>query len=616
MSARLTHALRGFDHPVLHRSFPWDLTRLNALEPLLDSIDSERRTTIASALEQYIAEVQPQLARLPSQAIHGDLHDDNVVVSSHYPDEICGVFDFGDMTWGPRICDLAIAATYQSFGVDPGLAIAQTAAAFHAVDSLHPNEIDLLPGLVAGRCIQSLLMAARHLVIHPENAAYASSDARQMLATLMAIENSDRNGMVSKIRSTCGTRPGSELTLAQARTRRSRVMGPALGLSYTDSLRPVRGDGVWLYDTDGRRYLDAYNNVPHVGHSHPQVVAAISAQTRQLTTNTRYLVDSVTAYAERLAGLVPDPLDVVMFTNSGSEANDLAYQIAVAATGRHGVVTTGNAYHGTTWATAAMSPEEFGGFSERAARVRGYEALRGQDAGALLATDLDGVSGQMESGGHSPALAIFDTVFSSEGIYEVPDGYLEAARQWADDTATLLVADEVQAGFGRVGPNFWGFKRSEVVPDIVTLGKPMGNGYPMGAVVTTTAIAEQFADRWHYFSTFAGSPVAAAAGMAVLDVIEDEALAEQGQDTGDYIRNEIRLLANPSIVDVRGPGLFVGVELEKGSQAAHIKEEMRRRGVLIDLTGPGEHTLKIRPPMVFTKHHASILLDHLSAAIP
>jgi 4-aminobutyrate aminotransferase-like enzyme len=193
---------------------------------------------------------------------------------------------------------------------------------------------------------------------------------------------------------------------------------------------------------------------------------------------------------------------------------------------------------------------------------------------------------------------------------------LEAARQWADDTGTLLVADEVQAGFGRVGPNFWGFRASGVVPDIVTLGKPMGNGYPIGAVVTTTAIAEQFADRWHYFSTFAGSPVAAAAGMAVLDVIEDEALAEQGQDTGDYIRNEIRLLANPSIFDVRGPGLFVGVELEKGSQAAHIKEEMRRRGVLIDLTGPGEHTLKIRPPMVFTKHHASILLDHLSAALP
>ncbi len=615
MSARLTHALRGFDHPLLHRSFPWDLTGLNELEPLLGYLDPGQRMVVAGALKRYADEVEPRLARLPRQAIHGDLHDDNVVMSPHHPDEICGVFDFGDMTWGPRICDLAVAATYQSFGVDPALAIAQTAAAFHVVDCLQSEEIELLPGLVAGRCIQSLLMAARHVAIHPENAEYASGDAPQMLATLIAIEDGDRKKMVDKIRSSCGTRQGSEFTFTEARTRRRQVMGPALGLSYNDPLRPVRGEGVWLYDADGRRYLDAYNNVPHVGHSHPQVVAAISGQTQQLTTNTRYLVDWVTAYAERLAGLFPDPLEVVIFTNSGSEANDLAYQIAVAVTGQQGVVTTQNAYHGTTWATAAMSPEEFGGFRDRAVRVRGQETLKGPYPGSVLAADLEEARSDLKSNGHSPAVVIFDTVFSSEGIYELPDGYLEAARKWADHSGTLLVADEVQAGFGRVGPSFWGFQRSGVVPDIVTLGKPMGNGYPMGAVVTTTAIAEQFADRWHYFSTFAGSPVAAAAGMAVLDVIDDESLPQMGQATGDYIRDQVRSLAHPSIVDVRGPGLFVGVELESGGRAAHIMEEMRNRGVLIGLTGPGDHTLKIRPPMVFARHHADILLDHLSEAL-
>ncbi len=615
MSARISSALRGFDHPTLHRSFPWDLTRLDELEPLLEYLDPEKLAVIGGALKRYIAEVQPHLAGLPAQAIHGDLHDDNVVVSHDDPAEIRGVFDFGDMTWGPRICDLAVAATYQTFGSDTAVGISQTAAAFHVINPLDPNEIDLLPGLVAGRCIQSLLMAARHVVTHPDNAEYASSDAHHMFETLMAIENRDRLEIANKIRSSCGTRLDDNLPVDEARARRKKAMGPALALSYSEPLRPVRGDGVWLYEADGRRYLDAYNNVPHVGHSHPQVVASISAQTRRLTTNTRYLVDSVTDYAERLARLFPDPLSVVMFTNSGSEANDLAYQIAVAATGHQGVITTENAYHGTTWATAAMSPEEFGVTNDRAARVKGHQILEDNDPGSALHTQLDKAVSIMKSQRHSPAAAIFDTVFSSEGIFEAPPGYLEAARRWADGEAALLIADEVQAGFGRVGPTFWGFKRSGVVPDIVTLGKPMGNGYPMGAVVTSAPIAELFADRWHYFSTFAGSPVAAAAGMAVLDVIEDERLAEQGQSTGDHLRNVIRSFTHASFVQVRGPGLFIGVEMTDSKKAEQVKEDMKNRGVLIGTSGPKGNVLKIRPPMVFTKNHADILLEHLELVL-
>ncbi|HEY5890688.1 MAG TPA: aminotransferase class III-fold pyridoxal phosphate-dependent enzyme [Acidimicrobiia bacterium] len=615
MSARLSRALRGHDNPILHRPFPWDLTRLSELEPLLEYLDSEKRGVVADALNRYIAEIEPQLAHLPAQAIHGDLHDDNLVLSADDPEEICGVFDFGDMTWAPRLCDLAVAATYQTFGGDPAVGISQTAAAFHVVDPLDLNEIELLPGLVAGRCIQSLLMAARHLATHPENAEYASGDALQMFETLLAVESADRAATVDKIRSSCGFRIDEKIPLNEARSRRRNTMGPALDLSYSEPVRPIRGDGVWLYDRDGRRYLDAYNNVPHVGHSHPQVVSAISAQTRRLSTNTRYLVDSVTEYAERLARLFPDPLSVVMFTNSGSEANDLAYQIAVAATGHYGVVTTENAYHGTTWATAAMSPEEFGGFSDRTGRVRGHEILENDKAGLLLTADLDGAVSRMASNGSSPAAAIFDTVFSSEGIHELPDGYLESARAWVDRQGALLIADEVQAGFGRVGPKFWGFKHSSVVPDIVTLGKPMGNGYPIGAVVTTSAIAERFADRWHYFSTFAGSPVATAAGMAVLDVIEDEMLVEQAQLTGDYLRSGIASLAHPSVTHVRGPGLFIGVEMTSPDRAGRVKEEMKDHGVLIGTTGPDESVLKIRPPMVFGRIHADILLERLGRVL-
>jgi 4-aminobutyrate aminotransferase-like enzyme len=212
-------------------------------------------------------------------------------------------------------------------------------------------------------------------------------------------------------------------------------------------------------------------------------------------------------------------------------------------------------------------------------------------------------------------MVIFDTVFSSEGIYDLPSGYLGNARQWTEQTGALLVADEVQAGFGRVGPRFWGFAADRVVPDIVTLGKPMGNGYPMGAVVTTAPIAERFAERWHFFSTFAGSPLAAAAGMAVLDVIESEGLAGQAERVGSHLRAAIAALGHAGIVQVRGPGLFLGVELSDGGLAHQVVEGMREAGVLIGSTGPSGNVLKIRPPLVFTERHADLLLDRLGGVL-
>lgn len=618
LAARLSAALRGYDHPALHRPFPWNLTQLPQLRPLLEFVDPDRRGVLDDALGRFEAETVPRLGRLGSQAVHGDLHDDNLVVDPIDPEMIVGVFDFGDMSWAPRVIELAVAATYQCFGADPAQAIAQVAAAFHTVTPLDDAEIDLLPDLVAGRCVQSLLMAARHVATHPENREYATADADQMWETLVRLGDADRAAVVGRVSRACGRgRDLAEASLDDALALRHNRLGPGLRLSYTDPVRLSRGSGVWLTDTDGNRLLDAYNNVPHVGHSHPEVVAAISAQLGRLTTNTRYLVDSVAAYADRLAGLLPDPLDTVMFVNSGSEANDLAYQIARAVTGRRGVITTEHAYHGTTFATISMSPEEFapGQLEPWAERVPGQETLESDDPPERLGAELEAATARLAATGHEPAMAIFDTVASSEGIYSAPAGYLRQARTWADASGALLVADEVQAGFGRIGSAIWGFASDGVIPDIVTLGKPMGNGYPMGAVVTTAAIAAEFADRWHFFSTFAGSPVAAAAGDAVLDVTESERLPQRADEVGSYLRARLADLKHPLVRTVRGPGLFIGVEMPDGAVAQATVDGMRARGVLIGTTGPKRNVLKIRPPLVFAEHHADLLVARLAETL-
>jgi 4-aminobutyrate aminotransferase-like enzyme/Ser/Thr protein kinase RdoA (MazF antagonist) len=617
LAGRLSRALRGYDHPALHRRFPWDLGQLRGLFPLIQQVEPELRpiiSTVFARLDGPVVEISRDLAR---QAIHGDINPDNIVVDASVPERIRGLFDFGDMTWGPRIFELAVASTYQGLGSDPVVAMGQVAAAFHVENPLERREIDLLPDLVAARAAQSILMANRFGALHPDNAEYLTGDSEAMAETLHWLASTDPVETAARIRGMCGLRPERRSSFKDALRLRHQRLGPALALSYDEPVRLDRGEGVWLIEHGGRRLLDAYNNVPHVGHAHPQVVAALSAQSGRLSTNTRYLVDEVAEYADRLAALLPDPLDTVMFVNSGSEANDLAYQIAAVVSGARGLITTENAYHGTTFATAAMSPEEYRGseWTPPAARVGGVEVLRSSDAGETIRIQLRQAAERLQLVGDGAAMVIFDTVFSSEGIFGVPEGYLRSARAWASDQGALLVADEVQAGFGRVGSAFWGFELDDVVPDIVTLGKPMGNGYPMGAVVTTAAIAAHFASRWHFFSTFAGSPVAAAVGSAVLDVIETENLPENAEVVGSQVREGIASLGHPDVVDVRGPGLFIGVEMTGPAIAEEIVNDLRRRGILVGITGPDGNVLKIRPPLVFTEHHGDLLIAALKTSL-
>jgi 4-aminobutyrate aminotransferase-like enzyme len=415
--------------------------------------------------------------------------------------------------------------------------------------------------------------------------------------------------------------------------RRFRVLGTHSPLFYDRPLHPVRGEGVWVIDADGRRYLDAYNNVPHVGHCHPRVVRAICHQAGTLNTHTRYLDETIIRYAERLTSNFDPSLSMTMFCCSGSEANELALRIARECTGGTGILVTAYTYHGNTAAlsevnTAFMPVERRSKFVRAISVLDSYRDRNGQDDAALARRYAAEVKAQIEAftaDGIKLAGMLVCTAFSSEGLPNVPVGFVADAVHQVREAGGVFIADEVQAGFGRFGEHMWGYEALGVCPDIVTMGKPMGNGHPLAGVVARPALIEQFAGRNMYFNTFGGNPVSCAAGLAVLDVLADEKLLENAHRVGAHMIEELRGLQRKHelIGDVRGKGLFVGVELVSDrntkapcEQAAkRVINAMRDRGVLIGTTGPAGNVLKIRPPMAFSRENAEQLVQTLDGVL-
>ena len=411
--------------------------------------------------------------------------------------------------------------------------------------------------------------------------------------------------------------------------RRRQSMGGAYRLFYDQPVHIVSGEGVWLYDVDGNEYLDVYNNVPHVGHCHPRVVGAICDQARTLNTHTRYLHELVVEYAEKLTARFPDGLDTAMFACTGTEANELALRLARASTGATGMIVTDNAYHGNSWAIAQITTtyESSEKRADNIVTVPVPDSYRGPYAGHPQAADkyaahLQEAIDTLHRRGLRPAAFIVDTIFSNEGLPTVPAGYLATAVDIVRKAGGLFIADEVQPGFGRMGSHFWGFEKHAVIPDIATMGKPMGNGYPVSAVVTSRGVIKAFARHSHYFNTFGGTPVACAAALAVLEVIEQENLQANALDTGNYLLEGLRDLAlgEPLIGDIRGGGLFIGIDLVRdktsrepaAAETARAVNLLRQQGVLIGSTGKFDNILKIRPPLVFSKQDADFLLRKLS----
>ncbi len=406
--------------------------------------------------------------------------------------------------------------------------------------------------------------------------------------------------------------------------RRNRSLGAAYRLFYDDPVEIVRGLGTRLWDAAGTEYLDVYNNVPSVGHSHPRVVEAIATQAALVNTNTRYLDRRLVEYSEELLGTLPRALANVLYTCTGSEANDLALRIAKTVTGKQGVIVTRNAYHGVTSATALISPS-LGGEESIAPWVRLVDPPTGD--GAAFADAVTAAAAELAASEHGFAALVADSIFASDGVQPGSAPFLGRVSDIVHDADGLYIADEVQSGFGRLGHDLWGFTRHDsalgaVVPDLVTVGKPMGNGMPIGAVIARRELVDEFAARGRYFSTFAGTPISIAAARAVLDIIREEGLIENARMVGEYLGAGLGMLADfhDSIGAVRGVGLFLGVDLVRdGAPDEHstlvVVNELRRRGVLIGASGAARNTLKVRPPLCFSTADADRFLTELDSAL-
>lgn len=405
--------------------------------------------------------------------------------------------------------------------------------------------------------------------------------------------------------------------------RRTALLGPAYRLFYKDPVEVARAKGVLLYDSEGHEYLDAYNNVVSVGHCHPRVVAAISEQLGTLCTHTRYIQEGILNFAEDLLGTHADNLQHVMFTCTGSEANDLAMRIARNYTGKSGIIVTDEAYHGNSDLTASFSPSlgaqsPLGTWVRRVPAPDSYRVPHDQ-IGPMMAAHVAAQIEDLERRGEGLAAFIADSMFSSDGIFSHPTDVLGPIRDVVHKAGGLFIADEVQSGFGRSGEKLWGYQRHNIAPDIVTMGKPMGNGYPVAAVALSPEVVQNFGRDNRYFNTFGGNSVAMAAGQAVLHVIRDEKLLENSLRVGKILRDGFDDLAKryEQIGDIRGSGLYVGVELVKdrttkepdAAAAAAVVNGLRARRVLISATGAAANTLKIRPPLVFSEANADRLLS-------
>jgi 4-aminobutyrate aminotransferase-like enzyme len=399
---------------------------------------------------------------------------------------------------------------------------------------------------------------------------------------------------------------------------RRKALGPAYRLFYEEPVELVRGEGVWLYDASGSRYLDAYNNVPVVGHANPAVVQALSRQASKLNTHTRYLHEGVVNFAERLLALFPDALDTAMFTCTGSEANDLALRIAFEATGRRGVIVTENAYHGVTMALADVSPS----LRPVGAHVRTIPApclLNGtpHEVAAKFAACVDAAADELEAAGTPVVALMVDTVFASDGMYADPSEALTLAAERVRARGGLFIADEVQGGFARMGANWWAFQRDSVIPDMVSMGKPMGNGHPIGGLVVQSRLAEVFGRQCRYFNTFGGNTVSSAVGLAVLDELARMDAPAHVERTGQVMAQALDELAqrHDCLGAVRGQGLYWGVDIVApdgdAASAARLTQRivngLRESGVLLGTAGRHASTLKIRPPLVFQPEHAGLL---------
>ncbi|MGK2850450.1 MAG: aminotransferase class III-fold pyridoxal phosphate-dependent enzyme [Candidatus Limnocylindrales bacterium] len=614
--ARLGRALRGFAHPAAQRTMLWDVQHASRTRSMLPTIrDDEQRALVERVLDRFDAVVAPSWPTLRAQVVHTDLTTDNALVDDD--GRITGIVDFGDMCHTALVVDIASLLDSLLNG-RTGDELFRSARlvldGYQRITPLEPLELRLLGELLAARAAVTIAISSWRSGRGLEDPAFAeryNDDVARTIKTLLDV------GWDEVARRFGADVPPTTDERERLIERRDAVMGPALEpLTYDEPILMASAQGVWMTDADSRRYLDAYNNVPSIGHAHPRVTEAIARQARRLNTNLRYLHADAITLAERLVATCPPGLDTVFFVNSGSEANDLAWRLATTFTRRGGGLCTDFAYHGISEAIAPLSPESWP-VGRKPAHVETWAVPDARRGDHLDGAAFEAALARLAASGHEPAAVILDGVLTSDGYPTVELALAQAWQAAAHRAGALWIADEVQGGHGRTGESLWSFARLGIVPDIVTLGKPMGNGHPVGAVITRREIAQAFADETVFFSTFGGNPVSAAASLAVLDVLEDERVLERAQVAGAALREAITAASagHLAIVGIRGVGLAIGVECSDRATARAIKEGLRARGVLIGTSGRDGSVLKVRPPLAFTSAEVPIFSEALKATL-
>ncbi len=622
-TARLGQAMRGFTHPEADRVMVWDVQHALRSREFLPCIrDRCSREVVNRTLDAFAERAVPAWPRLRAQVLHGDLTVDNTLTDAD--GFITGIIDFGDMSHTALVTDLAsvLDSVIPATGTDEMLRRARLVLdGYQRRVPLEEIELEVLGLAWAARSAITIAISSWRVAEGLEEAEFAERFNRSRRHILEQLEAAGQGQVARGL----GAPDPATADPSALTARRDAVLGPATEpLFYDEPLEVASATGVWITAADGRRYLDAYNNVPSVGHGHPRVTEAIARQGRRINTHTRYLHPAAIELAERLAGSCPPELDTVLLVNSGSEANDWAWRLATAATGNRGAICTDNAYHGITEATAAVSPEVWfdGVKPDHVETFPAVDSYRGEHRDR---TGIDAALGRLAGRGITPAAAILDGLVISDGLEDLDPGYVRDLVRAVRDAGGLWIADEVQAGHGRTGEEMWCFDRFGIVPDFVTLGKPMGNGHPVAAVITRRELVEPIAARTSLFSTFGGNPVSAAAALAVLDVIADERVLERTRTAGAALGSALREVAagHQAVGDVRGIGLAWGVEMVRDPEAREpdperarvVRDAMRHDGVLTGTTGRHGNVLKVRPPLAFESRHVPILAAALDRAL-
>ncbi len=625
--------LQNFYHAGSKRELPWDVKHVlwskNRLKYVADPVKRRQLDYALLQIETYLLPVSRQLRH---QVIYGDGNEHNFILQPKKNSyQLKGLIDFGDMSDSFLAAEPAIALTYALMKTgEPEKTVRTLLAAYHKINPLHPAELDILYYLILARLVISLTMAAWRRRAEPKNKYMTvSEEPGWKLLNILLTSNPEKWRRL--FYKSCKFEPARLWLESEKLLKfRNEHISEAMSLTYRQPLHITRGTGQYLFDDRGGAYLDCVNNVCHLGHCHPRVARAVARQMAILNTNTRYLYDVLTLYVEKLLSKFPAKFQYCFLVNSGSEANDLALRLARNYTGGSEMLVLDGAYHGNLTSLIEISPYKFDGPGGKGAppfvhKLDTPDPYRGPYRGRSEATSLKYVAAasqvvaDLKAAGKKLVGLIAEPMMGCAGQVIPPPRYLKHLFDLVHQAGGICIADEVQVGFGRPGHFFWGFEAQEASPDIVTLGKPIGNGHPIGAVVTTREIAEAFVTGMEYFNTFGGNPVSCAAGLAVLEAIEEENLQENARLVGDYFLKSLKELQSTHelIGDVRGLGLFLGVELVKDRkttrpatrEAELIAEKMKKHNILVTTEGPYHQVLKIKPAIIFNKDNVDLFVE-------